>query len=227
LCISETNNRIENHLIGGEYAVGIKSQASRIMPELKRGERKGREKRKSLMARVDLADKVLEIASRRGTLYDYVNDVLEQAVRAESLGVTLKEVLDDRWVIEWARDAGFTVIPEKIVYDLTEDAYRKFGKRKMTDLWYETGQWYGKYYEDLGKFGGSVRRFFWDISEFKISGEDEHLTLTCLSSKFSEIYTELFGKFLEGALNALGYSIDEGEVSKGIISLRFVKSKGK
>jgi len=207
--------------------VGIRSRASRIMPELKREERKGREKRKSLMARVDLADKVLEIASRRGTLYDYVNDVLEQAVRAEGLGLQLKEVLDDRWVIKSARDAGFTVVPEKIIYDLIKDAYEKLGKRKMIGLWYETGQWYGKYYEDLAKFEGSVRRFFWDISEFKISMENEHVTLTCLSSKFSETYTELFGKFLEGALNALGYIIDEGEVSKGIISLRFVKSKGK
>jgi len=185
-----------------------------------------RERRKMLAARVDLADKISEIAARRGTLYDYVNDVLEQAVRAESLGLTLKEVLDDRWVIQDARDAGFAIVPEKVFYEVTEDAYDRLGKRKMTSLWYEIGQWYGKYYEDLGRFEGSVRRFFWDISEFKISEDDEKLVLTCLGSKFSEAYTELFSKFLEGALNALGYSLDGGEVSKGIISLRFVKSKG-
>ena len=180
-----------------------------------------------LAARVDLADKVSEIASRRGTLYDYVNDVLEQAVRAESLGLTLKEILDDRWIIKSARDAGFTVIPEKTVFELIEDAYKSLGKQKMTGLWYETGQWYGKYYEDIAKFEASVKRFFWDISEFKVSKEDEHIVLTCLSSKFSEAYTELFSKFLEGAMNALGYNLDESEVSKGIILLKFVKSKGK
>jgi hypothetical protein len=182
-------------------------------------------KRKSLMARVDLADKVSEIASRKGTLYDYVNDVLEQALRAEGLGLTLKEVLDDMWLIKTARDAGFTIIPQKIIYDLTKNAHRKMGK-KMTGLWYESGEWYGKYYEDARRFEKSVRKYFWDISEFKISTEDEHIVLTCLSSKFSEAYTELFSKFLEGALNALGYDLDESEVSKGIISLRFVKSKG-
>ncbi len=180
-----------------------------------------------LAARVDLADKVLEIAARRGTLYDYVNDVLEQAIRAESLGLTLKEILDDRWIIKSARDAGFTVIPEKTVFELIEDAYKSLGKEKMANLWYETGQWYGKYYEDIAKFEGSVKRFFWDISEFKVSKEDENVVLTCLSSKFSEAYTELFSKFLEGAMNALGYNLDESEVSKGIISLKFVKSKGK
>jgi len=179
-----------------------------------------------LAARVDLADRISEIASRRGTLYDYVNSILEQAVRAESMGLTLEEVLDDRWVIKDARDAGFAVVPEKVFYELTEDAYEKLGKRKMTSLWYEAGQWYGRYYEDLGRFEGAVRRYFWDLSELKISKGDEHLALTCLSSKFSEAYTELFSKFLEGSLNALGYSLDQGEVSKGIISLRFVKSKG-
>ena len=179
-----------------------------------------------LAARLDLADKISEIAARRGTLYDYVNDILDQAIRAESLGLTLKEVLDDRWLIQTARDAGFTVVPEKIVHDLIENAYGKLGKRKMTSLWYETGRWYGRYYEDLSKLASAVRRFFWDVSEFKMSKEDGNVSLTCLSSKFSEAHTELFGKFLEGAFNALGYDLDESDVSKGIISLRFVKSKG-
>ena len=183
-------------------------------------------KRKMLAARLDLADRISEIASRRGTLFDYLNDILDQAIRAESLGLTLNEVLDDRWLIKTARDAGFTFVPEKIVNDLIENAYEELGKRKMTSLWYETGQWYGRYYEDLGRLEASVRRFFWDISEFKMSKEDENISLICLSSKFSETHTELFSKFLEGAFNALGYGLDESDVSKGIISLRFVKSKG-
>jgi hypothetical protein len=180
-------------------------------------------KRKMLAARLDLADKISIIAAHRGTLYDYVNDILEQAIRAEDLGLTLKDVLDDRWMIKTARDAGFIVIPEKVIYDLTETAYKRLDKEKMTGLWYETGQWYGRYYEDLKKFESSVKRYFWDVSEFKISEEGRNAVLTCLSSKFSATYTELFSKFLEGALNALGYSLDQGEVSKGIINLRFVK----
>ena len=184
-------------------------------------------KRKLLAARLDLADKISEIASRKGTLYDYVNDILEQAIRAEELGIRLKEVLDDRWLIKTARDAGFIVIPKKIIYELTEQAYPKLGKKKMKKLWYETGQWYGKYYDDLKEFEKAVKRYFWDLSEFKLAKKGENLTLTCLSSKYSEVYTELFSKFLEGALNALGYGLEEGEVSKGIISLRFSKSKGK
>jgi hypothetical protein len=94
----------------------------------------------------------------------------------------------------------------------------------MIGLWYETGQWYGHYYDDLKKLETAVKRYFWDVSEFKISNEGSNVVLACLSSKFSATYTELFSKFLEGALNALGYSLIQSEVSKGIINLKFVKS---
>jgi hypothetical protein len=184
-------------------------------------------KRKMLAARLDLADKISEIASRRGTLYDYVNDVLEQAIRAEDLGLTLKDVLDDRWLIKMAKDAGFVLTPEKIVYGLAESAYKQVGKEELANVWFETGQWYGRYYDSLAKFESAAKRYFWDISEFKISQEGGHVELTCLSSKFSAAYTELFSKFLEGVLTSMGYDLKRSEVSKGIISLKFVKSKGK
>ena len=183
-------------------------------------------KRKLLAARVDLADKVSEIASRKGTLYDYVNEVLEQAIRAEELGVTLRKVLDDRWLIKSARDAGFILVPEKILYELAEDACKSMGKERLLALWYETGEWYGKYYDDLERFVDAVKKYFWDVIELSVSEDDDQVMLTCLSSRFSEVYTELFGKFLEGALNVLGYSLREGDISKGIIHMRFVKQEG-
>ena len=184
-------------------------------------------KRKMLAARLDLADKIMDIAAHKGTLYDYVNDILEQAIRAEDLGLSLKDVLDDRWVIKTARDAGFMVIPGKISYDLTEISIKRVGREKMAAIWYETGQWYGHYYGDLKKLETAIKRYFWDVSGFNVSEEGTNVALSCLSSKFSATYTELFSKFLEGALNALGYSLNQGEVSKGIINLKFVKSSDK
>ena len=78
----------------------------------------------------------------------------------------------------------------------------------------------------LVEFEDGVRKFFWDVSQFNVSKEDGIISLTCLSSKFSEAHSELFSKFLEGAFGALGYDLDESDVSKGIIRLRFLKSKG-
>ncbi|MGQ9680058.1 MAG: hypothetical protein ACUVV4_04765 [Candidatus Bathyarchaeia archaeon] len=182
--------------------------------------------RKMLAARADLADKVYEIAMRKGTLYDFVNDILEQAVRADAMGLTLREVVDERWILKDARDAGFIVFPERLVYGLIEKAC-KTPKRELQSLWYETGEWYGKYFADPKRFGEVMSRLLWDASEFRISKEDKDaLRLTCLSSKFSESHTDLFGKFLEGAFNALGYEKESGEFFKGIINLRFKKKGG-
>ncbi len=180
-------------------------------------------KRKMLAARLDLADKISEISYKKGTLYEYVNEVLEQAIRADEMGLTLKALVDDKWMIKAARDACFTMFPEKIIYELAETAYNQVGKEKTSAIWYETGQWYGHYYGNLKMFEESIKRCFWDVSEFKVFEEKGNVFLTCLSSKFSASYTELFSKFLEGALNSLGYNLSQGEVLKGIINLRFTK----
>jgi len=183
-------------------------------------------RRKMLAAREDLVDKVSEIARDRGTLYDYVNETLEEAIRANSLGLLLKEIIDERWVLESAKDAGFTLVSERLWYDLVERAYQHWGKRWMKDLWYETGQWYGRYYGDLNKFRDVIKSIVWDLSEFEITSEDGALIVRCISPKFSPSYSDLFSKFLEGALKVFGYELTGGDVLKGVINLRFKESKG-
>ena len=62
-------------------------------------------KRKMLAAEEDLANKVAELAEKRGlTVYQTVNDILEQAIRAEEQGLNLKEVVDRRGDMERARE---------------------------------------------------------------------------------------------------------------------------
>jgi predicted aspartyl protease len=178
-----------------------------------------------LAARLDLADRISEIAARRGTLFDYVNYIFEQAIRADNLKISLKEVLDDIWLIKTAKDAGFTILPRKLINNIIEDSYEKIGKEKMTNLWYEAGQWYGRYYDDLKKFEEAMQKYFWEITEFKVYTKDGKITLICLSSKSSEEYNLLFSNFLKGALVVLGYKTEEIEVSKGIIKLRIFKAK--
>ena len=180
-----------------------------------------------LAVRADLADKIYEIAMRRGTLFDYVNDLLEQAIRAESTGLTLREILEETWIIKDAKEAGFMIFPQKLVYELIEKA-NKGSRKDLQSQWYEAGQWYGKYFENPKKFEVALKRLLWDISEFKMVKEGEEILLmTCLSSKFSEAYTELLSKFLEGAFSSFGYELEGGEVLKGIINLRFKRAKGR
>lgn len=183
-------------------------------------------KRKMLAAREDLVDKASEIARERGTLYDYVNETLQEAIRANTLRLSLKEIIDEHLTVEVAKDTGFTLVPERLWFDTVERAYQRLGKHWMKALWYETGQWYGRYCGDLDRFKDVMKRIMWGLSEFEISFDNGDLVVRCISSKFSHSYSDLFSSFLEGALNVLGYDFAGGDILKGVINLRFKESKG-
>ena len=62
-----------------------------------------------LAADESIANKIVEMAKRRElTVYQTVNDVLEQAVRADEMGLSLIEVVDEREMLEKAKKMGFT-----------------------------------------------------------------------------------------------------------------------
>ncbi|MEM2434678.1 MAG: hypothetical protein QXU55_07245 [Candidatus Bathyarchaeia archaeon] len=181
-------------------------------------------KRKLLAAREDLAEKIAEIASRRKwTLYELVNEVLEEAIKADSIGVSLREVVDERGVLKDARDSGFLLVPARLWYDLIDKAYTCLDEEWMRSLWYECGQWYGKYYGDLERFSGAVKRIFWDLSEFDLSMEGDSLVVRCIILNLQYPYADLLSKFIEGALSVFGYERLDGEVSRGVINLKFRK----
>lgn len=181
-------------------------------------------KRKLLAAREDLAEKIAEIASRRRwTLYEFINELLEEAIRADSLGVSLREVIDERGVLKDAKDSGFLLVPARLWYDLIDKAYSCLEGGWIRSLWYESGQWYGKYYGDLDRFSSAIKRIFWDLSEFDLHLEEETLAVRCIILNLQYPYADLLSRFIEGALSVFGYEKLEGEVSKGVINLKFRK----
>lgn len=183
-------------------------------------------KRKMLAAREDLARKMVEIAGPRRSLYDFVNEVLRQVVRANDMGLTLKDVVDECGALETARKAGFTLVAKRLWRDIVDWAFAK-GKRWMIRKWYDTGEWYAKFYsakepeDPLKAFERNLRTLMWDVSEFNVTKNDSDIIVRCLCAKFSPAYTELFSAFLEGTFNALGYECVEKGMSKGIIRLIF------
>ncbi len=182
-----------------------------------------------LAAREDLANKVLEIANRKNVkLFGLVNDTLELVIRADKMGLSLEEVVAQYGIVKAAKDAGFVPVAEALLYDVVEKVFQR-GKRWATKKWYETGQWYGKYYsvklpqEPIKAFKEDLFSFTWNVSEFGIvESEDKgEVVVRCASSNFSLTYTTLFSVFLEGAMNIFGYECVKRDVSKGIIGLRF------
>ncbi|MEM1756429.1 MAG: hypothetical protein QW770_00105 [Candidatus Bathyarchaeia archaeon] len=177
-------------------------------------------KRKMLAAREDLVERISDIARRRGTLYDFVNEVLNEAIRADSMGITLREALNEYGLVKMAKDSGFTLVPERLWYDVIEKVGSRSGWARK--LWYEAGEWYAKFYGSPEKFADSIKKLFWDVVEFNVSKlEDEGLIVRCLCPKFTVPVAELFSSFLEGAYGVFGFHPVKRETSRGVVYMEF------
>jgi len=185
----------------------------------------GKVKRKTLVAREDLVDRLSEVAKQRGySLYAMVNEVLELAVKAEETGVDLKRVVEERDILEAAREAGFILGLESLWYEMAELAYEKARSRALKS-WFEAGVWLAKRYatgevEDaFAAFKKDLEAFTWNALEFTIEKAGEKVSVRIISPRFTESYTVLFTSLLEGALDTFGYKIANKEISRGAIRL--------
>jgi len=181
--------------------------------------------RKLLAARLDLADKISNLALRKGTLYDYINDILEQTIKIESMGLSLKEIYDEMSIFKSAKDIGFVLLPEALVLGLTKKAFEK-DDTFLKQLFYENGQWYGKYYGNITSFSEIMKKYLWSASELDVKKSGKNITLTCLGTSFSDEYSQLLSQFFEGAMESLGYVAKSTDVAKSIIRINFHPKEG-
>jgi hypothetical protein len=185
----------------------------------------GKVKRKTLVAREDLVDRLSEVAKQRGySLYAMVNEVLELAVKAEETDIDLKRVVEERDVLRAAREGGFILGLESLWYEMAELAYEK-AKSRALESWFEAGVWLAKRYatgevEDaFAAFKKDLEAFTWNAPEFAVEKAEGKVSVRVISPRFTESYTVLFTSFLEGALDAFGYKTTSKEVSRGAIRL--------
>ncbi len=185
-------------------------------------------KRKMLAAEEDLANKVAKLAEKRGlTVYQTVNDILEQALRAEEQGVSLREVVDRRGDMDRAREMGLTFTVGHLYYKVVDAAYSK-DKERILDLWRDMGFWYGKYFQGKGndpfKMLTEALAFLTYGSQFQIEqGKSNQFILSCINEKYTKGYTEVFAIFIESAFQVLGYKTVENETDRGLIQIKLEK----
>ncbi len=182
-----------------------------------------------LAARDDLADALGRIAEKRGfTMFSMVNDLLELAIKADGMGIGLKETVDAYELAKEVRDASFTLILESLLYDTAELAYAKSNARTM-ETWYDAGVWIGQRYvargskDPLAEYERELRVFGWNIPSISIDRSDRDVFIRILSPRFSESYTILFNRYLEGVLFGCGYDVTFKEVGKGNIRMEAIK----
>lgn len=188
--------------------------------------REDKREKKLIRAPADLVAKLNEAASREGkTLYGYVSEILEQAIRAYEMGRGLKEIIDVYEILEVHRDAGTAAAPRDVLEYLIRTVYGENG-RDLGRLWYESGRWYGVYLKE--RFEDSIEGLLrllrdgrFGLDHVSMRNDEEKLELRCVSAFLSQERTVLIGSFIEGAMSSLGYETSGRELFRGIIKLTF------
>jgi len=190
----------------------------------------GKEK-KLFAVQGDLATNVMQIANRKGmTVYNYTNEVFEQAIKAESMNRSLGDIVEIFRLLEIERDSGAMFTTKDTFLYMVEKLYHQ-EKEELLKKAYESGRWYGKYLqmkfddgEPLDLLEKLLNTCFWDSSEIHIARNEGKVTLNRLSPNDSIEYTEMIARFIEGIVNSFGYDTKSNDVSKGLISFEFGKN---
>lgn len=188
-------------------------------------------KQKKLVAvQADLVQKIIRIANIKGrTVYSFVNEILEQAIKAEELGRSLKEVVEIYQLMEIEKKTGAVLTTREILNFVIERLY-PLEEEALKEKWYNSGEWYGKYVfarfqngEPLEMLDKLLRAYAWDASEVRILKGEESISLRCVAPNHTPKGTRLFSRFLEGAMHSMGYSLKKRDLLKGLILLDFEK----
>ncbi len=182
-----------------------------------------------LAARDDLADKIGKISEKRGfTLFGMINDLLDLAIKADNMNISLKEAVDSYELAKEVRDASFTLVLESLLYDTAGIAYEK-ATEKTLKTWFDAGTWVAQRYiargvkDPLGAYERELKVFGWNIPGISLERSGKNVSFRILSPRFSEAYTVLFNRYLLGVLEGSGYQITFNEVGRGNIRLEAVK----
>lgn len=188
-------------------------------------------RRKMLAADEEIANRVVEMAQKRGqTVFQTVNDILEQALRVDGIGLTLTDVVNERGMLEKAKQMGLTFTIENLLYDVVELAHSN-AEKNLTDLWLETGKWYGKYFTQKSDDGLDAFRAAMDLltignSVYNIELEKDGVVfISYVSERFNSGYIEVCSKFIEGVFDSFDMELLGKENSKGVIRMKFRPSK--
>jgi hypothetical protein len=169
------------------------------------------------------------MAEKRGfTLFGMLNDLLDLAIKADSMGISLKEAVDSFELAKEVRDASFTLVLESLLYETAEIAFRS-EKEKALQTWFDAGVWIAQRYiargvdDPLGAYERELKVFGWNIPGVTMERSDKEVSFRILSPRFSETYTLLFNHYLQGIIDGSGYTVTFNEVGRGNIRLEAVK----
>jgi len=177
----------------------------------------------------DAIDQAATISRNEGvSLSKVVENSLLQAVKVNKLGYRSDQIADFFEVLQANKVLGGLFVPSGVL-DFMIEKCGKTGFVQLQTLWFESGQWNGKYLAE--KFSNPVEAFGrflelsrWDLNEVDVKASGDSVKVRCVSTVMSLENTNLLAKFIEGAMNGIGYKIENVDLSKGMIILSSKKA---
>jgi len=174
-----------------------------------------------------LVNRLRAVAGRHGVLLSsYTTEALEEAIRIEELGSSLREAVDLYKLMQIQRGANTVHIRRSSLDYLIKELYQAKGE-ELQRIWYEWGQWYGAYLrtklkdDDVLGFFEKVLLVSWNLDEVEIRNDDGEITLRCTSFTMSLESTELVISYISGAMSSLGYEELSKDYTRGIATMHY------
>jgi hypothetical protein len=153
---------------------------------------------------------------------------LLQSVKINRMGYRSDQMADFFDVLQSNRVLGGLFVPSGVL-DLMLDQYSGADLEKLTTLWFESGRWTGKYVSE--KFTNPIEAFAsflqlsrWDLNEVDIKKDGDKVRVRCISTIMTMESTNLLGRFIEGAMAGLDYTVLSVECLKGMVILSSKKA---
>ena len=173
-----------------------------------------------------LVERLRGIALRQGvSLSIFASEALEQAVRAEEMGVSLGETVDMYGLHEVTRASGAIQIPRSNFDAMIGELYREH-KDELLGVWERAGRWYGEYLR--ARLSGEALAFFekalmasWNLDEVEVEADGLVVELRFTSFTMSLELTELLVSYISGAMDSFGYTAMGGDHLRGLATLSY------
>lgn len=174
-----------------------------------------------------LVERLRAVAVRHGVLLSsYTAEALEEAIRVEELGASLREAVDLYQLMQIQKGANTVQIRRSNLDYLIRELYPTNGE-ELRRIWYESGQWYGAYLrtklkdDDVLGFFERVLLVSWNLDEVDIRNDDGDITLRCTSFTMSLENTDLILRFISGAMSSFGYEEMTKDYMRGIATVHY------
>jgi hypothetical protein len=99
-------------------------------------------------------------------------------------------------------------------------------KERVQAQWYESGRLYGRYLKErfdnpLEALENLLKMNTWELASIEVRSKADAVKVRCVSAHLTMEGAESLAKFIEGAMNSLGFKTRSVECLKGMAILEF------